>query len=344
MNLDKESYKIDEKLKKAYINSFNKVSDEIYYLIIIATKILRYDFEKRTVEADIDRLYDEFIYFKYYSEMSKDYLLNFFMPLILASRNFEGYESTVKDLSEKLCKFYGFESKKYEYTIDVFCYDIIIRNLLIGNKDMLDILNKIKDEIIDFNPYKESKIDNVKFQMAKIKYIELIHKCIDSYEIEENYGVYESSIEIIDILQYVFNEDSFATYSKKDDSGCKSVYNLLSAFVKDLEIIDNSKENLEEVYYINMKSNIYKDFIKAMANHLLRVRYGKVSIGKYNLKSSPKDFLKRVLGEAFSDPILSMVKVQSREVVDENSERKIVLKLSTKTGEYKFEYKIIDNS
>lgn len=102
MNLDKESYKIDEKLKKAYINSFNKVSDEIYYLIIIATKILRYDFEKRTVEADIDRLYDEFVYFKYYSEMSKDYLLNFFMPLILASRNFEGYESTVKDLSEKL--------------------------------------------------------------------------------------------------------------------------------------------------------------------------------------------------------------------------------------------------
>ena len=93
-----------------------------------------------------------------------------------------------------------------------------------------------------------------------------------------------------------------------------------------------------------MKSNIYKDFIKAMANHLLRVRYGKVSIGKYNLKSSPKDFLKRELGEAFSDPILSMVKVQSREVVDENSERKIVLKLSTKTGEYKFEYKIIDNS
>ena len=107
MSLTKENYKIDEKIKRAYISSFNNVSDEVYYLILIASKIVRYDFEKKLIKADIKRLYDEFVYFKYYSEMSKDYLLNFFMPIILVNRNFEAYEEVAKELEEKLCRFYG---------------------------------------------------------------------------------------------------------------------------------------------------------------------------------------------------------------------------------------------
>lgn len=337
MSLEKENFKIDEKLKKAYIKSFYGTSDEIYYLIIIATKILRYDFEEKSVQVDIDRLYDEFVYFKYYSEMSNSYLLDFFMPIILVNRSFEHYEKIAKDLAEKLCRFYGFEDRKYQYTIDIFCYDMIIRNMLISKVNMLEILNKIKDELIEFNPYINSKTDNIKFQIEKIRYIEQIHKCIDSYEIDKNEDLYETDIVIIDIFQCIFDKNFFEKYSKKKDYGVISVYNLL------FTLNGNSKEvsfNID----IDMKSSIYKNFIEAMSEHILRIRYGKVKLVKYNIKASPKDFLNRELEEEFSDPILNRVKIESRKIVDEGNKKKIILKLSTKTGLYKFEYRLIENS
>ena len=338
MSLDKQNYKIDEKLKKAYINSFNGVSDEIYYLIIICTKILRCDVETKLIEADIDRLYDEFVYFKYYSKMSKDYLLDFFMPLMLASRGFDNYEETAKNLSEKLCRFYGIEGKKYEYIMDVFCYDIIMRNLLMENFDMLDILNKVKDGLIEFNPYMDSKIDNVKFQVKKIKYIENLHKCIDNYEFEITYDICETGIGVVDVLQCAFNEEYFENYSRKSDYGIISVYNVLKSLMDSENKADEKIETAE-----NFKSSIYRSFIKAMAEHLLRIRYGQVKIGKYNLKASPREFLNREVGEEFADPILSRVKIDSREVIKEDGNSRIAVELSTKTGKYRFEYKIVEN-
>ncbi len=335
MSLTKENYKIDEKIKRAYISSFNNVSDEVYYLILIASKIVRYDFEKKLIKADIKRLYDEFVYFKYYSEMSKDYLLNFFMPIILVNRNFEAYEEVAKELAEKLCRFYGIEGEKYKYILDIYCYDSIVRNMLIEKKDMLDNLKKIKDALIEFNPYRDNKIQNLKFQIEKIKYIEVLHKLIDSYEIEEKNSLYTTGIGILDVFQAIYSQDACMEYSQKEDDGLRSLYYVLLSLLE-----DKTEENSEDLDY-KKKSNSYRKFIQDMAEHILKIRYGRVKISPYIKKASPKAFLEKEVGEEFFDPILNMARLESREILQEAGQKKIEIKLSSKTGIYKFQYKLL---
>lgn len=338
--MDIKNYKIDEKIKRAYIESFKGISDEMYYLIIICTKILRCNEETISVDADIDRLYDEFVYFKYYSSMSGDYMLNFFMPLMVASRNFESYEPVAKNLAEKLCRFYGNESAKYDYILDVFCYDIILRNLLADNKEILESLNKIKDGLIGFNPYADSKLDNVKFQMKKIKYIEKIHKCIDSIEFGEKVSKCETGIGVIDILQFIDDKDYTEKICSSGNSGFLSVYNVVKYLTDVSQKDDYKRENEIKIVNESLKSSKYREFIEAMSEHLLKLRYGKVNVKKYSVKASPRQFLDREIGDEFIDPILSKVKLDSRETVQENGENKIVINILAKTGEYKFEYRI----
>lgn len=323
MNLEKGNYKIENLIKEGYISSFQAVSDELYYLILICTKVLQCSKGSRNISIDTDRLYDEFVYFKYYTSMSDDYLLNFFMPLMIANRSFESYEQELIELIDKLCKFYGSEGEKYDYTIDVFCYDIIIRKLLLSKTDMLEILYEIKDKLIEFNPYSFDKKKNVHFQIKKIKYIEKIHKCIDNYEIEKKETFFESEIKLIDILQCVYNVKDVDIILSRMDYGSKSVYN----FIKRLLKTDSEEETIKN-----------KKFIEAMGDYLIKLRNAEINSKKYKFNSSPKAFLNKNIGDEFIDPILNQAQIVSKKIEKEKGEDIYIIDVSTKTGDYRFRY------
>lgn len=327
MSNENRNIKLDKKIENAYINSFSGIEGEVYYLMLIGSKILLSNKASRKIDIDIDRLFDEFVYFKYYSKMSRTYLLNFFMPLIFVSRGFENFCMQTVDMADKLCRFYGIENKKYEYVIDVFCYDKIIRSLISEKKDILEILNDIKEGLIEINPYQLNKSENVRFQMVKIKYIETLHRIIDNYEIEKSNCVYETEIPILYLLQcsfgYEYDEE------KINNSGEKSVFNLISI------LLDSEKNHIE-------KDNIkYYNFVNAMAEYILKLRYAEIDSKKYNLKSSPRKFINMEAGDEFIDPILNKAQIISKEIIKEDGISKYFIQVSTKTGIYEFKYNIV---
>ncbi|MEG0250502.1 MAG: hypothetical protein RR561_06550 [Peptostreptococcus sp.] len=324
MSLDRVGYKIDSTIKDAYRASFQTVDNEIYYLMLICTKVLYCNKGHRKITVDIDRLYDEFVYFRYYSKMSDDYLLNFFMPLMVVSRSFENYEEEALSLIEKLCKFYNLPNKKYDYTMDLLCYDIVFRKLLLSDTAMIEILYEIKDKLIEFNPYKLNKKENIKFQIRKIKYIENIHKCIDHYEIEKKESFFESEIKLIDILQCAYDVEDVDKSLENMDCGSISVYN----FIKKV----SESKGSDSLEIKNEK------FIDAMGDYLIKIRNIEVNTKKYNASSNPKSFLNMNIGDEFVDPILNQAKILYKDIEKEDGEDKYIIEVSTKTGNYKFRY------
>ena len=93
-------------IRSSYLSAFDGGTREISYLILIGTKIISGNKSNNANSVDIDRLYDELVYYKYYSSMTDIYLLNFTLPLILTSRAYGLYQDQVIDLLGKVTKFY----------------------------------------------------------------------------------------------------------------------------------------------------------------------------------------------------------------------------------------------
>lgn len=358
-----QKYNVDNLIKKVYVSSFGSENRDIEYLILICTKVISNNIKTREISINIDRLYDEFIYFKYYSERRRIYLLNFFLPLILVNRSFENYSHIAVDLVDKITKFYGYESEKYRYLLDLFCYDFIFRKLLSKEElDLESLFMNIKESIILFNPYMDNRKDNVKFQVEKIKYINSIHKligdCEKGIDLKTNIVIFDIFLKLylksMDDGSYIFDElpgnglnnlkknsniyngdakkENYQKgYAHKEDLGIISIENTLKEL---MQIRENTISEVRQAKNEDVQ-NTRIDFIKAMSDYIIRIRNFEIQTKPYDEKTTPRKFLNLNVGDKISDPIFNNVEVISKLIVDNCC----IMELKTKTGKYKLTFK-----
>lgn len=195
----------DSIIKKLYIKSYE--SDQAGYvdlslpknrLISIGLKILD-NSPKGSLSYDLDRLYDELVYFNHYSQKGQACPLNFFLPMILANRSYDTYEASLVDLADKIQTYYSSLDRIDDYIIQVQAYDRLIRAYIrsggqsIEVDNLIPILTDIKDDLVAYNHPKKTKEETINFQIKKLKYIGKIHRLIDSMEGISTYNVVKST-------------------------------------------------------------------------------------------------------------------------------------------------------
>lgn len=195
----------DSIIKKLYIKSYE--SDQTGHvdlslpnnrLISIGVKILD-NSSKGPLSYNLDRLYDELVYFNHYSQKGQACSLNFFLPMILANRSYDTYEASLVDLAGKIQTYYGSLDRIDDYIIQVQAYDRLIRAYIrSGGQSMegdklISILRDMKDGLVAYNHPKKTKEETINFQIKKLKYIGKIHRLIDSMEGISTYNVVKST-------------------------------------------------------------------------------------------------------------------------------------------------------
>lgn len=195
----------DEIIKKLYIKSYESgkygqvdLSLSNNRLLTIGVKILD-NSSKGPLSYDLDRLYDELVYFNHYSQKGQACPLNFFLPTILANRSYETYEASLVDLADKIQTYYGSLDRIDDNIIQVQAYDRLIRAYIRSGGQSMDgdklipILTDIKDDLVAYNLPKKTKKETINFQLKKLKYIGKIHRLIDSMEGISTYNVDKST-------------------------------------------------------------------------------------------------------------------------------------------------------
>lgn len=337
-------------IRSSYLSAFDGGTREISYLILIGTKIISGNKSNDANSVDIDRLYDELVYYKYYSSMTDIYLLNFTLPLILTSRAYGLYQDQVIDLLGKVIKFYKQEYKKYDYILDQYIYDSLYRYTLVNSKfDILDFLYVIKGKLLIFNPYKDNKKENIGLQVRKIKYIDDLHYLISYFEIGEER--YQKEIKLnssfLTLLREAYDGDGIIL-----DMGLESVKSVITNLLYIEDKNYKMEENIKYKDVLNMKEftkdsyNIREDisgldlsFIQSMADYCIRLRNNEINSRKYRdiyeQKSSPKKLLEYGVGDVFMDPVLNRSQVLTKEYKNQLCE----MKIKTKTGIYGFVFR-----
>ena len=210
----------DELLKKVYTSSFSSASRALKDLIIINTKSLIDDKTQRCVYIDENRLRDELIYYRFYGEkIGNINFLNILLPLILSNTNIQKSEDEVIKLIKKYVTYFKKEKLLFEYLLSSVVYNSIMHNLINNSKiEYVELLQSIKDKIIGFS-IELDKSDVVKFQMARIKAIQLIDKYIDLKF--EDYDEESILLNILNVLYDVYKLRKYKigvkAYNKKID-------------------------------------------------------------------------------------------------------------------------------
>lgn len=337
-------------IRSSYLSAFDGGTREISYLILIGTKIISGNKSNNANSVDIDRLYDELVYYKYYSSMTDIYLLNFTLPLILTSRAYGLYQDQVIDLLGKVTKFYKQEYRKYDYILDQYIYDSLYRYTLVNSKfDILEFLYVIKEKLLIFNPYKYNKKENIGLQVRKIKYIDDLHSLISYFEIGEERCQKEIKLNssFLTLLREAYDGDGIIV-----DMGLESVKSVITNLLYIEDKNYKIEENIKYKDVLNMKEftkdsyNIREDisgldlsFIQSMADYCIRLRNNEINSIKYmdiyKQKSSPKKLLEYGVGDVFMDPVLNRSQVLTKEYKNQLCE----MKIKTKTGIYEFVFR-----
>lgn len=337
-------------IRSSYLSAFDGGTREISYLILIGTKIISGNKSNDANSVDIDRLYDELVYYKYYSSMTDIYLLNFTLPLILTSRAYGLYQDQVIDLLGKVTKFYKQEYRKYDYILDQYIYDSLYRYTLMNSKfDILEFLYVIKEKLLIFNPYKYNKKENIGLQVRKIKYIDDLHSLISYFEIGEERCQKEIKLNssFLTLLREAYDGDGIIV-----DMGLESVKSVITNLLYIEDKNYKIEENIKYKDVLNMKEftkdsyNIREDisgldlsFIQSMADYCIRLRNNEINSIKYRdiykQKSSPKKLLEYGVGDVFMDPVLNRSQVLTKEYKNQLCE----MKIKTKTGIYEFVFR-----
>lgn len=337
-------------IRSSYLSAFDGGTREISYLILIGTKIISGNKSNNANSVDIDRLYDELVYYKYYSSMTDIYLLNFTLPLILTSRAYGLYQDQVIDLLGKVTKFYKQEYRKYDYILDQYIYDSLYRYTLMNSKfDILEFLYVIKEKLLIFNPYKYNKKENIGLQVRKIKYIDDLHSLISYFEIGEERCQKEIKLNssFLTLLREAYDGDGIIV-----DMGLESVKSVITNLLYIEDKNYKIEENIKYKDVLNMKEftkdsyNIREDisgldlsFIQSMADYCIRLRNNEINSIKYRdiykQKSSPKKLLEYGVGDVFMDPVLNRSQVLTKEYKNQLCE----MKIKTKTGIYEFVFR-----
>lgn len=289
-------------------------------LILIGTKVLD-NRSNGPISFDVDRLYDELVYFNSYGSKDDGCPLSFFLPMILANRSYQAYESCLIDLINKLMTFYATPESLDNYIIEVFILDSLIRAYIRSGEpsqegDRIQIFKDIKDKLVSYNLIKESKKETIGFQLKKIKYIEKVHRLIDHLEELGDFKYDLESTDLLDLLGALVD----GNIGKDSLSGLLAI--MLGYYINNSKLERQDQES--------------ETFVLSMADYLVDIRNRKKISRKYQVKSSPKHFLNEEVGYQGIDPILNRYRV-----VNKLKEKNLYLvKLETKSGLYTMTYTI----
>lgn len=304
---------IENNIKNAYISAFEMNDKSLKDLIIINTKCLIDDKIQRYVYIDSNRLRDELIYYKFYGEkLSSKNIINILLPVILSNTNADKSEEVVIDLVSKYIRFLKIEENTYEYILSAICYNIIIHKLIENkNVEYEELLQSAKEKIIGFT-MELDKSQVVKFQMERIKAIQIIDKYIDLkvYEYEED----KVLINMLNVLYDIYIEDR-----EISDNGILSIK-------KSILSILNFEENLN----IN---NI--DFTLSMAEYVIKLRKYIINKKIYNNRVDPRSLIKLEVGEITIDPIFNQIEITKKDFKNDILE----IGVKAKSGIYNLKFK-----
>ncbi|MGL5507551.1 MAG: hypothetical protein ACRDB0_06590 [Paraclostridium sp.] len=302
----------DEILKKSYLNAFDINDKYIKDMLIIVAKSLKDDAKQRCVKIDDNRLRDELIYYKFYGEKLDDLnIINILLPIIISNTNIQRSEDEVL----KTIKYYTLYNRKEEYLNEYVISSLIYNTLIhaiIDNKNIeySDLMQKIKTRIIEFIPNLEkSKV--IKFEMCRIKTIQSIDKNIDLCKSE-----YIENDIIINLLNSIYD-----IYIEDRDVSIEGIKSIKKSILSILNFEINS--NIENI-----------DFIKSMAEYIIKLRKYKINKSDYSTKSDPRYLIGLEVGDVKQDPILNNIKVISKDFVNN------ILKINilSKSGNYNFKF------
>lgn len=343
MNNKNIRYERNKRLRKVYESAFLNTSKEVQYLVLISTKSLHSEMTNSSVILDLKRLEDELKYFEHYSNMSEKNLLIFFIPLIISNRSFSGYSENLLKVVDVLTKSYKIgDSSKYEYLIGVFCYDFIIRSLLLDNKRTFEyMIESLKDELINYNIEFNIKSENVKFQMAKIKYIELIYKLVNSDKDESK--VIDEEMTILDLMRFAFDvkseleKDGGLDKQDKNNTTVDVVAEKVRLSTKDKNISGGNSVLMTIIYLMGYKIEgeieNYR-FIENMSNYILKVKNLEIKTKRYSGSENLNKFSLAKTGDIIEDPILNKSVIIDKKIENEKS----IVTVETKTGRYDLKF------
>ncbi|GMK92543.1 TPA: hypothetical protein ACKOP1_001429 [Clostridioides difficile] len=303
----------DELLKKVYTSSFSSASRALKDLIIINTKSLIDDKTQRCVYIDENRLRDELIYYRFYGEkIGNINFLNILLPLILSNTNIQKSEDEVIKLIKKYVTYFKKEKLLFEYLLSSVVYNSIMHNLINNSKiEYVELLQSIKDKIIGFS-IELDKSDVVKFQMARIKAIQLIDKYIDLKF--EDYDEESILLNILNVLYDVYMEDRTV-----GDEGINSIKKSILSILG-----EDSKLNEDNI-----------DFIFSMSEYVVKLRKYKIGVKAYNKKIDPRSLIRLEEGNTIIDPIFNQITVISKTFNDNI----LSIKINSKSGIYILKFK-----
>ena len=303
----------DDLIKNCYISSFDIEDSSLKHLMIIGTKCLIDNKLQRNVYVDNNRLKDELIYFNFYdSNPQYSDVLNVLLPLILSNTNIQKSEEEVLALIQKYVRYLKKEQYLFDYILASVLYNSLIHNL-IDNKDMEyeEILQSIKEKVIGLQ-IELDKTSMIKFQMARIKAIQVIDNYIDLKicDYEEN----EIITNLLNVIYDIYMEDR-EVINDGLLSIKKSILSILSA---------DANLNIDNI-----------DFISSMAMYITKLRKYSINKSSYNTSSDPRSLINLNKGDTIVDPILNKIQVISKDFCDN------VLRISikSKSGQYTFSFK-----
>ena len=303
----------DDLIKNCYISSFDIEDSSLKHLMIIGTKCLIDNKLQRNVYVDNNRLKDELIYFNFYeSKPQYSDVLNVLLPLILSNTNIQKSEEEVLALIQKYVRYLKKEQYLFDYILASVLYNSLIHNL-IDNKDMEyeEILQSIKEKVIGLQ-IELDKTSMIKFQMARIKAIQVIDNYIDLKicDYEEN----EIITNLLNVIYDIYMEDR-EVINDGLLSIKKSILSILSA---------DANLNIDNI-----------DFISSMAMYITKLRKYSINKSSYNTSSDPRSLINLNKGDTIVDPILNKIQVISKDFCDNVSR----ISIKSKSGQYTFSFK-----
>ena len=303
----------DDLIKNCYISSFDIDDSSLKHLMIIGTKCLIDNKLQRNVYVDNNRLKDELIYFNFYDNKPQ-YLdvLNVLLPRILSNTNTQKSEDEVLPLIQKYVKYLKKDQYLFDYILASVLYNSLIHNLIENpNMEYEEILQSIKEKMIGLQ-IKLDKSSIIKFQMARIKAIQVIDNYIDLKVCD--YAENEIITNLLNIIYDIYIEDrdviNDGILSMK-----KSILSILSA---------EANLNIENI-----------DFISSMGVYITKLRKYSINKSSYNTGSDPRSLVNLNQGDTIVDPILNKIQVISKDF----SNNILRISVKSKSGQYTFNFK-----
>ena len=303
----------DDLIKNCYISSFDIEDESLKHLIIVGTKCLIDDKTQRNVYVDNNRLRDELIYFNFYNNKPKYAdILNLLLPLILSNTNIQKSEDEGLLLIEKYVKYLKREEYLFDYILAFVLYNSLIHNLM-TNKDMEyeEILQCIKEKMIGLTITLD-KSSMIKFQMARIKAMQVIDNYIDKIVCD-----YKENEIITNLLNIIYD-----------------------IYVEDREVINDGilsmKKSILSILEISPNLNIDNiDFISSMAVYITKLRKYSINKNLYKNHADPRSLVNLNQGDTIEDPILNKIQVISKDF----SDNILRIRVKSKSGKYTFNFK-----